>query len=329
MTEYHKVGDLFKKKNSSHFWRLESRRSRGLHLTRKHSQDDSTRSFRREELSWQNIWKTPPLNTATVRFTLSRYELRGTHPSHTYCLNCRHSKRLVESTWLFPDLTNLERGVYLKKNKKPKAMILLPASEMHQLFLRISRHSTSSASSWASVLIHLSEVHETSLRWCLTLSHWPLRDVHPPPPIVILGTFKEAITRGCRSGCCPLFKTVKRNHTTLPQERKQISFLSNGTKESELFVSPRWLSPSKEQLIWLCGGQPSKCQTANGKSQSKIHSWAVIPSPVYPKQPKQLSSLFFRAKSTGVNPLWFWIYFVTCLSCILGCLLHTQSFNST
>lgn len=45
-----------------------------------------------------------------------------------------------------------------------KKIVLLPASEMHQLFLRIPRHdSTSSVSSWASVLIHFSEVHETSL----------------------------------------------------------------------------------------------------------------------------------------------------------------------
>lgn len=94
---------------------------------------------------------------------------------------------------------------------------------------------------------------------------WETFILPPPPAIVILGTFREAITCGCRSGYCPLFKAVKRNHTTLPQERKQISFLSNETKESELFISPRWLSPSKGQFIWLCGAQPSKCQSANGK----------------------------------------------------------------
>lgn len=152
-------------------------------------------------------------------------------------------------------------------------MILLPASEMHQLFLRIPRHSTSFVSSWASVLItflRFMKPHSGSVSLCHT-GFWETF-ILSPHPIVILGTFKEAITCGCQSGCCPLFKAAKQNHTTLHQERKQISFLSNGSKESELFVSPRWLSPSKGQLIWLCGAQPSKCQTANGKRQSKIHS---------------------------------------------------------
>lgn len=183
---------------------------------------------------------------------------------------------ILTGLWTVPDFFQTspiwKEGFTLLKKKK-KNMILPPAPEMHQLFLRIPRHdSTSSVSSWASVLIHFSEVHETSLRWCLTLTHWPLRDIHPPPPHCYSLTFKEPITCGCQSGCCPLFKAKKSNHTTLPQERKQISFLSNGTKESELFVSPRWLGLSKGQLIWLCGAGPSKCQTANGKRQSEIHS---------------------------------------------------------
>lgn len=84
--------------------------------------------------------------------------------------------------WTVPDFFQTspiwKEGFTLRKKK----MILPPASEMHQLFLRIPRHdSTSSVSSWASVLVHFSEVYDTSLRWCLTLSHWPLRDIHLPP----------------------------------------------------------------------------------------------------------------------------------------------------
>lgn len=109
---------LKKKKSSSHFWRLESRRSRGLHLTRKHSQDDSIRSFRREELSWQIIRKTPPLNTATVRFKLSRYKLRG----HIPIIYTVWIVGILTDLWtvpdFFPDFTNMERGFYLKKEKK-------------------------------------------------------------------------------------------------------------------------------------------------------------------------------------------------------------------
>lgn len=103
-------------------------------------------------------------------------------------------------------------------------MILLPASEMHQLFLRISRHSTSSASSWASVLIHFSEVHETSLRWCLTLSHWPLRDVHPPPPLLFLGLSKRPSPVGAEVGAVPYSRQWR--GITLPFPKRENRSLS-------------------------------------------------------------------------------------------------------
>lgn len=176
---------LKKKKSSSHFWRLESRRSRGLHLTRKHSQDDSIRSFRREELSWQIIRKTPPLNTATVRFKLSRYKLRG----HIPIIYTVWIVGILTDLWtvpdFFPDFTNMERGFYLKKEKKKekkKTMILLPASEMHQLFLRIPRHSTSFISSWASVLItflRFMKPHSGSVSLCYT-GFWETFILSPP-----------------------------------------------------------------------------------------------------------------------------------------------------
>lgn len=151
-------------------------------------------------------------------------------------------------------------------------MILLLASELNQLFLRILRHGyVSSVSSWTFVIIHFSVVHETSLRWYLTLSHRPLREVHPPTN-VIPGTFKAAFTCGCQSGCCPSIKAVEITHTAFPQEEKPISSLPNGTKESKLFVPPRWLSPSKGQFIWLVEPHPSKCSTRNGQGQPKIHT---------------------------------------------------------
>lgn len=104
-------------------------------------------------------------------------------------------------------------------------MILLPASEMHQLFLRIPRHSTSFISSWASVLItflRFMKPHSGSVSLCHT-GFWETF-ILSPPPLLFLGLSKRPSPVGAKVGAVPYSR--QQSGITLPFTKRENRSLS-------------------------------------------------------------------------------------------------------
>lgn len=180
-------------------------------------------------------------------------------------------------------------------------MILLLASELNQLFLRIPRHGyVSSVSSWTFVIIHFSVVHETSLRWYLTLSHQPLREVHPPTN-VIPGTFKAAFTCGCQSRCCPSIKAVEITHTAFPKRKNPSLPYPMGQKNLNcLLLLDGWVL-QKVSFFGLRSPTPLNVQLEMDKANLR-YTLTCLPISAFSRRAQTTVISFLLAKKSWGKP---------------------------